>query len=184
MNAASFIRYFLALRPEPSTAARIGQVRDSLGALQSQVSNDRIHMTLGILAELPRPDERVPASAKALLSDHSLQACPVALGRVVAADGIAMLLPAGRHASLRALQSDLFDTLARHGIEIRRPRNFRPHVTLGYGPRFPDRRTIRPIGWFADRIVLIESWVGRTVHRIVGSWNLLPPAQYELDFAD
>ncbi|MEA3002070.1 MAG: 2,3-cyclic 3-phosphodiesterase [Sphingomonadales bacterium] len=184
MNAASFIRYFLALRPEPPMAARIGQVRDSIGPLRSQVSNDRIHMTLGILAELPCPDERVAAAVKAMLSDHSLQACRVALGRLAVADGIATLLPAGGHASLRALQSGLFERLGRHGIDIRRPRDFRPHVTLGYGPRFSDRRTIRPIGWFADRIVLIESWVGRTVHHIVGSWNLLPPAQYELDFAE
>jgi 2'-5' RNA ligase len=182
MNGASFIRYFFALRPDRSTANLIGRFRDSAGPFGSCVENDRLHVTLGILAELPHRNDELIIWARAILADISLQACAVALGRLAVGDGIAVLTPAGKQAALRALQWGLFNLLRRHGIEIRRPENFRPHMTLGYGPQFRERRTIGPIAWLADQIVLIESWVGRGRHRTVGSWPLLPRAQYELDF--
>jgi 2'-5' RNA ligase len=182
MNDAAFIRYFFAVRPDRATASLIGRIRDSAGPFGSRVSNDRLHITLGILAEQPRPDEHAIAWARAVLADCPLRACAIALGGLVVGDGIAMLIPAGRHAALRTLQSGLFDRLARHGVQIRRPESFRPHMTLGYRTRLRERRRIAPIAWLPDRIVLIESWVGRGRHCTVASWPLLPAAQYDLDF--
>jgi 2'-5' RNA ligase len=182
MNDASFIRYFFALRPDRSAAGTIGRVRDSVGPFEHCVADDRLHVTLGILAELPDRHGEPIARARAILTDISLEACAVALGRLVVGDGIAMLIPTGKQIALRLLQSGLFNCLGRHGVEIRRPENFRPHMTLGYGPRSRHRRTIGPIAWLADQIVLIESWVGKNRHRIVASWPLLPPRQGSFDF--
>jgi 2'-5' RNA ligase len=182
MNDAAFIRYFFAVRPDRSTASLIGRIGDWAGPFGSRVSNDLLHMTLGILAELPQPDDHAIAWARAVLAGCPLRACAITLGRLVVGDGIAMLTPAGKHAALRMLQSGLFDRLARHGVQIRRPESFRPHMTLGYRTRLRAKRRIAPIAWLPDRIVLIESWVGQRRHRAVASWPLLPAAQYDLDF--
>jgi 2'-5' RNA ligase len=181
MNEAVFIRYFFALRPDGATSAMIGRVRDAAGPFGSRVVDDRLHLTLGILAQLAEPDERAIAWARAVLAGCPLQACAVTLGRLVAGDGIAMLMPAGSQAALRLLQARLFTRLSRHGVAIRPPERFRPHMTLGYKTRLRERRAIAPIGWLADRVVLIESWVGRGRHYAVASWPLLPPAQYDFD---
>jgi hypothetical protein len=35
----------------------------------------------------------------------------------------------------------------------------------------------------AEEILLIESWHGHGVHRVLGRWPLLPPPQYGFSFA-
>lgn len=182
MSIANFRRYFLALRPDRRAATAIGRARDAVGPFRAVVTDDRLHTTIGILAEVPHQDERVAACAKRALGNHLFEAFPFALRRLVLDEGIGMLLPAGRQAGIRSLQRGLFERFGGYGIELKNPKNFRPHVTLGYGPCARDRRDIRPIGWFADQIVLIESWVGRGIHRTLDCWPLLPPAQGQFDF--
>ncbi|HEX5184786.1 MAG TPA: 2'-5' RNA ligase family protein [Allosphingosinicella sp.] len=182
MSFLSFIRYFFAVRPDPSCAAEIGRVRDLAGPYGSPVTDDRLHTTLGIVAEVDRPVPEIPAWAQKALGNHLFEGFPFALTRLDAQRDIAILLPGGRQPGVKALQAGLFQRLNGYGVEIRDPRKYRPHMTLGYNPKRLDRRPIKPVGWFADQIVLIESWVGKGIHRTVGSWSLIPPAQYSFDF--
>jgi 2'-5' RNA ligase len=176
------IRYFVAIRPEARVALLAGRVRDTL-PLRSRVDDHRLHVTLGIVAEMDDPSDRIGAAVEAALADHGLIGCPIALGVLEAGDGIAKLLPVGSVAELKALQAGTFDKLAHRGIAFRRPENFRPHMTLGYGLGFSARRKIEPIGWPASEILLIESWIGKHVHRTVARWPLAVPAQRCFDFA-
>lgn len=174
-------RRFIAIRPEPRDAKRVGRVRDTL-LLRSRVDDDRLHITLGIVEESDDPTDWIVAPIKAALRDQELFSCAISLSKLVAEDGIAKLLPAGVLPELKALQAALFGRLSRHDIAFRRPENFRPHMTLGYDPRYAVAQTIAPIIWRAAEIVLIESWQRRHVHRTLARWPLLPPSQGAFDF--
>jgi 2'-5' RNA ligase len=153
------------------------------GPYGSPVADDKLHTTLGIVAEVDEPVREIPAWAQKALGDYLFEGFPFALRRLIAQDGVAMLLPGSAQHGIRGLQASLFRRLLDYGVEIRDPKKYRPHMTVGYNPERQERRLIRPIGWFANQIVLIESWVGKGVHRTAGSWNLLLPAQYSFDFA-
>jgi hypothetical protein len=65
---------------------------------------------------------------------------------------------------------------------LHRKSGFRPHVTLGHDRcRFPRYRI--ELEWIPDRLLLIESEVGLTKHKVLSEWPLLPPRQGVLRFA-
>jgi 2'-5' RNA ligase len=181
MIITHFTRYFLAVRPNPVTAAAIARVRDSVGPLQSCIATDKFHSTLGIVAEVPGPNPAIPAWAERALGDFLFETFFFSLGRLAVQPGIAQLLPGEKRVGIRKLQATLFERLRLYGVEIRNPKKYRPHMTLGYRPQRRENKTITPIGWMIDRIDLIESRVGKSIHRTVGSWRLLSPRQYDFD---
>jgi 2'-5' RNA ligase len=163
------------------TAAAIARVRDSVGPLQSCIATDKFHFTLGIVAEVPEPDPAIPALVGRALGDFLFERFPLSLGRLAVQPGIAQLLPGVKPVGIRKLQATLFERLRLYSVEIRHPKKYRPHMTLGYRPQRRENKTITPIGWMADRFELIESRVGKSIHRTVGSWRLLPTRQYDFD---
>jgi 2'-5' RNA ligase len=68
------------------------------------------------------------------------------------------------------------------GIGERRDYRFSPHMTLAYRDGQPSSETIPAFGWAVDELVLINSHVGRTHHKILGRWKLrdADEAQYRL----
>ena len=72
--------------------------------------------------------------------------------------------------------------LETQGLEpMHRKSGLRPHITLGYGAC-----DFEPIPaawrWTPRELVLIESHVGHSRHRVLQSWSLLAPAQGAFDF--
>src|SRR3546814_6373182 len=64
-----------------------------------------------------------------------------------------------------------------------RQSGLRPHITLGYG-----RHRFDPVpvawNWTPRELVLIESHVGHSRHRVLQRWQLPAPAQGAFDFMD
>jgi len=180
-----FYRYFLAWIPSPHLCGVMGRIRDSIGPMPTYVSDWRLHMTLAVLAQSRKPDPAILGEVTEALRDHRLFACTIALQRLAVGSGSAVLLTAGRQDEVRAQQASLMQCLVGHRIVPTHPRKFTPHVTLGYGPQTSGSRAIGPILWLADQLVLIESWVGRTVHRVLARWALphAEPRQYSIGFA-
>lgn len=177
-----FYRYFLALLPTSRVRTSLGGLRDELQP-QTPVFDEHLHMTALRVAELP---ERQPAIARRVdqaLAGWQLHACPIWLRQLDVRPEIAIARPAGRQPALRALRSGLETAMTASGMPASWSKTFQPHVTLGRKLRLHERRSLPSIGWYADEVALIESWVGATHHEIVGRWPLLPPLQRSFDFA-
>jgi 2'-5' RNA ligase len=164
-------RYFFALQPPTPVASRAGMLRNAFGDAGGCVSDDRLHLTLGITDDHA---ERPAAVVDRLLGiGDALEAEPFALtldrlsgnGRTIA------LRPSRTPPGLTALQRQI-DAQMRYW-NIRRPGwSFNPHVTLVYRPHQDFLRPIDPLTWEAAELVLIHSLVGRTQHRVLGNWPL------------
>src|SRR3546814_3293146 len=65
--------------------------------------------------------------------------------------------------------------------DLYRQSGLRPHITLGYG-----RHRFDPVpvawNWTPRELVLIESHVGHSRHRVLQRWQLPAPAQGAFDF--
>jgi RNA 2',3'-cyclic 3'-phosphodiesterase len=71
------------------------------------------------------------------------------------------------HAFRRALGTALADA----GLPIT-DRKMTPHMTLSYGAVAAPELAIAPVRWRAREFVLIDSHVGRHLHRVLGRWAL------------
>lgn len=178
-------RYFIGLRPPrdvfPAIAAARAEARPA-----TPVVDARAHVTLASIFFGERRERAILSLVEAALSNHALHACPVTLGRIESlgdGQGIAMLVADGERDGLLDLRAGLVRLLLQQWPDMPVAGGARPHLTLGYAPAVEGRWKVAPIHWLAEEIELIESWHGRTVHRTLGRWPLLPPPQYGLDFA-
>lgn len=164
-------RYFFALRPTEAVARRAGMVRDAFADAGGCVSDERLHVTLGISDDFA---ERPAAVVDRLLAiGDAVDAEPFALsldrlsgnGRTIA------LRPSRTPPGLTALHRQL-DAQMRYW-NVRRPGwSFNPHMTLLYRPHQEFIRPIEALAWEAAELVLIHSLVGRNQHRALGRWPL------------
>ena len=164
-------RYFYALLPLEDVGRRAGVLRNAFADAGGTVRDERLHVTLGITDDFA---ERPAAVVDRLLGiGDAIDAEPFALvldrlsgnGRTIA------LRPSRTPPGLTALQRRL-DQQMRYW-NIRRPGwTFNPHMTLVYRAHQEFLRPIEPVAWEATELVLIHCLVGRTQHRVLGTWPL------------
>lgn len=178
-------RYFLGFQVPADRAGWLARQLPAVsGDLFAGLKPQLYHLTLCTIAETqaqhPFLRQRVAKAFEAGLPAAS----PIPFGRVVSKDAGAELVTAGSVAGIRQLYETLVTLLAPHGIEpLYRQSGLRPHVTLGYG-----RHAFDPVpvawNWTPRNLVLIESHVGHSRHRVLQRWQLLAPAQSSFDFME
>lgn len=179
MNKDPPYRYFLGFRPHESLRVALVAIAKRAG---QQLRSRLLHLTLCVVAENEQRDAFLGARVGAALDDQALSSCMVRLGRVHAGPHGALLRTIGRQPDIQDFYRKLLYLLDKRDIApLRRKSGLRPHVTLGYGPcRFYPFDVA--LEWMPNELLLIESEVGKSVHHVIASWPLLPPAQGMLCF--
>lgn len=162
---------YLFLSPPQPVRELIALHRDRPGVVRRQVMDEMFHTTIGAFGGFARS----PVDAIVWLIHKLGRYGPPPAPRqcfdtLVRAPGHALLVPSEPLPGFDRLQFWLADRL---GIDPAVwKRHIRPHVTLGYdGPAAPTI-AIDPISWTADRLLLVESLVGRSQHIIHAEWQL------------
>lgn len=178
-------RYFLGFQLAADRAGWLArQLPPVSGDLFAGLKPQNYHLTLCTIDEtaVPHPflRQRISSAFEAGLP----AAASVPFGRIVSRDAGAELVTVGSVAAIRQLYDDLVARLAPHGIAPwYRQSGLRPHITLGYG-----RHAFDPVpvawNWTPRDLVLIESHVGHSRHRVMQRWQLPEPAQGAFDFMD
>ena len=178
-------RYFLGFQLATDRAGWLArQLPPVSGDLFAGLKPQNYHLTLCTIDETvvshPFLRQRVANAFEAGLP----AAAVIPFGRIVSRDAGAELVTAGSIAAVRQLYEGLVALLAPHGIAPwYRQSGLRPHITLGYG-----RHAFDPVpvawNWTPRDLVLIESHVGHSRHRVLQRWQLPAPAQGAFDFMD
>ena len=168
-------RLFVGLFPPPAVRRRLVLLRDELGGA-GQVSDDRLHLTLFLTADLSvPPPASLLADLRAALGEVRAPAAEIVLTqmRCFPNGGGAELVPGMALPGLRDLHAAIVRACARRGIAAMPGKAvLRPHVTLVYRPAEPRNGSIEPIRWTAREIVLIHSHLGQHRHEERGRWTL------------
>lgn len=172
MQQLQLYRYILALPVPAAIAARMVALRESFGLTGSPVGTDRLNMTLCVSDDYPDAQPMFAEGVERALADFPLPDCSVSLDTIAGGHGPVVLLANHERGGVRELQRTLSRRLASHGISAREGARFSPHVTLAHDRSFTTSRAIEPIAWRPHEVTLLESWVGRTQHRRLGSWDL------------
>lgn len=174
-------RLFFALQPGPAAATGIARLtadlRRELGIKGPVVAIERLHVTLHYIGDYAGLPRHIVASASAVLADLAAPAFEVAFDRVVTfgrhGSRLPLVLRGGDDdTALAALQQMLASAMARAGLRQRLGGRYPPHVTLLYGDRAVTERTVEPIRWVADEVVLVHSLVGRSRHVVLARRRL------------
>jgi 2'-5' RNA ligase len=167
MPASHTLYLFLALPAHVREAA--ARCRDLPGLVADRMPDDRLHMTLGRFGSFAETPRAGIDWVEKRLSGAALPALRMYLDTLVSGRRSALLLPGEPPEAFGALQHAV---LKRLGDDPGSWRRIRPHVTLGYGGPDAPTRAIDPIGWTADRLLLVESLVGEGRHVVHASWRL------------
>ncbi|HEF5783727.1 2'-5' RNA ligase [Burkholderia multivorans] len=173
-------RLFFAVQPDPHTAARIADAARRLSpdatGTGHWVDTARLHVTLHSLGEFMHVPPDVIARTRDAAQRVRAEPFDVSFDRIVSFSGRTDDRPwvlTASHVSheLIDLQRQLVEALKRTGF--RPPRtSFTPHVTLRYDRSRRAPHTIEPIAWTVSEFVLIDSWLGKTRHDVIGRWPL------------
>ena len=164
-------RLFFALAPSARERALIGLHRDEVQGSHSLVSNDRLHLTLGITNNYEAFPEQIARRMMTIGDNVAAEPFRLALDRISAGARSIALRPSHRCAGIADLQHQLGLGLRRWNIS-REGWAFSPHVTLLYWEGQPFLRPISPILLEVTDFVLIHSMVGATQHRELARWQL------------
>lgn len=165
-------RLFFALQPPAPEARRMGLIRDQLGEPKASVSNERLHVTLGITDDYAVLPHDLVHRARQIGDSIAGDPFALCLDRLSAGARSVALRPSRRPPALTALQKRIDDLMLYWGMR-RGDWRFSPHVTLAYreGPVLLE--PVTPVAWEAREIVLIHSLVGATRHIELGRWPLV-----------
>jgi RNA 2',3'-cyclic 3'-phosphodiesterase len=178
-------RLFLALRPDPATAARIAAFSGGLsgdhGLPPAPPPVDRLHVTLNYFGVHPQVPAGLTEAVDAAATGLGIAPIDVVLDRVASFDGHrgarpwVMLPSAASAAALQQLYAALAARLRAHGVEGESGRRaFTPHLTLRRVAAPLPAQAVAPIAWQADAVLLVDSRVGRSEHHVLGRWPLVP----------
>ena len=166
-------RLFFAIKPAPHAIPAIEAMR-RLYCPGTPVLSEHLHVTMEIFDD----HVGVPAGlAEALIAigdDLDMPGFLLPLGRVVGTTRSVALRPKGRSTGLALLQRAIHARVAASGLAVREGWSFNPHMTLGYRDASAFARSIDPIVWQVDELVLVHSHVGQTRHDTIGRWDLSP----------
>jgi 2'-5' RNA ligase len=178
-------RYFLGFQLAADRAGWLArQLPPVSGDLFAGLKPQNYHLTLCTIDETAAPHpflrQRVARAFEAGLP----AACSIPFGRIVSRDAGAELVTVGSIVAVRELYEEIVARLAPQGIAPwYRQSGLRPHITLGYG-RHPFASVKIAWNWTPRELVLIESHIGHSRHRVLQRWQLPAPAQGAFDFMD
>ncbi|MCR6656730.1 MAG: 2'-5' RNA ligase family protein [Opitutus sp.] len=181
-DSGTLCNFFLALLPSPPAAAAIGRIQQQLLAMVGQparaIRSGCLHVSLqflGCATDLPL---HVRNAVHTAAQDLALAPFEVTFDRCLnfksAAGGSHPVVLSGPDArtDIHALRQALSTQLAHHGIACRARASFTPHLTLLYAAAAAPERSVEPIRWLVDEIVLVRSVIGRARYEICGRWPL------------
>ncbi|MFC3713924.1 2'-5' RNA ligase family protein [Sphingoaurantiacus capsulatus] len=170
-------RFLFALTPPPDIARRLHALAPDF---PDKMLPERLHMTLAITDDFERVPEGLAPALQHAGGFVFAEAFELTLDRRRGSHRSIALRPAQAIQGLSELHRQLAAGMRRAGVPMRRGWSFGPHVTLAYRKGEPFITPTRPISWQATQFVLIESLVGRTIHRELGRWPLDAPAPLTL----
>ena len=167
-------RLFLAVLPDPETAARIAKtarhLRLSHGLAGKPLQPDHFHVTLCHVEIGTGLTPGMVESVKACAASVAMPSFQVCFDRAESfRNGALVLRGDDGTIGLDVLQQRLSDAL---DDAPRKARSFTPHLTLlRDNHRVPEQR-IEPIEWTVRELVLVHGLLGRTTHRHLARWSL------------
>ena len=174
-------RLFFALLPEVAAATRMRelalQMPELCGVQARSRSIEHLHLTLCFLGNHTGITPQQLAAADA--AGRSLQeaAFELTLDLVESlGQGKGTPLVLSRQvpcAPLIRLHDTLTASVRRTGLFNLETRPFKPHVTLLYGKRSIPAQAVAPISWTISEVLLIQSWIGRAHHDLLGRYPLV-----------
>ena len=178
-------RYFLGFQVPADRAGWLARYLPSVaGDLFAGLKPQNYHLTLCTIDETPAAHSFLRQRVAKALEGALPTAATINFGRIIGRGAGAELVTTGSIAGIRALYEALVARLAPHAITpLYRESGLRPHITLGYGKHLFDPVPLA-WNWTPRELVLIESHVGHSRHRVLQCWQLPAPAQGFFDFMD
>ncbi|MFO1175572.1 MAG: 2'-5' RNA ligase family protein [Paracoccaceae bacterium] len=168
---------FFAAVPPPEIAAQMARAWQLFGTGEP-LRHDTLHLSIHAVAGV---DDLDPILVKrARQAPNSLRAAPFTLcfDRLATFNGdpddyplvVATDKPSSK---LKEVAAELRTACRAMGLTASQSATPTPHVTLAYGPGFPQPRLLdKPILWTIDEITLIDSLQGQGRHVTLGKWPL------------
>jgi RNA 2',3'-cyclic 3'-phosphodiesterase len=168
---------FFAAVPPDSVKDRLAEAWASAGTGE-RFRRDTLHMTIRAVAGLYEPDPVVVKRAR--LAPAQIRTAPFELcfDRLLTFGGgpddrALVLATDGRDGSANDLAVELHHAMKAVGLVPPGFQKVVPHLTLAYGPGFPDpRRLVEPIRWTIQDVTLVDSLQGQGRHVSLGTWRL------------
>ncbi|NYF30478.1 2'-5' RNA ligase family protein [Sphingopyxis sp. JAI108] len=178
-------RYFLGFQLAPDRAGWLArQLPPVSGDLFAGLKPQYYHLTLCTIDETSVPNPFLRQHVARAFEAGLPAASSIPFGRIISRGAGAELVTVGSVAAVRQLYDELVALLAPHGIAPwYRRSGLRPHVTLGYGKHLFDPVRVA-WNWTPRELVLIESHIGHSRHRVLQRWRLPASAQGAFDFMD
>ncbi|MEO5866092.1 MAG: 2'-5' RNA ligase family protein [Sphingomonas sp.] len=173
-------RFFFAIVPPILLARQIANAALWFADGGTPVRAERLHITLFILDDFVIVPKRLIETLRAVGGRIAAAPIPVELDLVGGGAASIALRPRRVATALHDLHRQIATAAASEGVDGREDYAFRPHLTLGYRHGAPFSERVAPVGWTADRLLLIHSHLGRTRHEVVGEWALDGGAQGSL----
>jgi RNA 2',3'-cyclic 3'-phosphodiesterase len=167
---------FFALLPPADALSRIVDLR-ALLRTDEQLSGrpidaDRLHITLIDLGGFDEPPPAVLESAMRAAASIRVPPFEIVFNRALSfARRIGkppFVLCGPEMPALAAFCRSLADAVDDAGLWRHEAQT--PHVTLLYDARTVIERPVEPVRWAAESFVLVQSLVGRGIHRRLGEW--------------
>jgi RNA 2',3'-cyclic 3'-phosphodiesterase len=174
-------RLFFALRPDGSVAMQIEQAR--LAATNASlfrghgIAATQHHVTLHFLGDYDVLPIDVVERANMAAGRARFAPFQFTLDRVSSFRGerppCVLLVAPGDEENLKAFRHSLRAALLAVALGEHLERRFTPHLTLAYGDQpVAEPLQVEPIVWPVRDFCLVESLVGKSVHKVLGSWAL------------
>jgi 2'-5' RNA ligase len=166
-------RLFFAIKPNPLVIPAIDATR-RLYCPGQAVRNEHLHVTMEIFDDSVGMPDKLAATLMAIGNDIDMPGFLLPLGRVIGTTRSVALRPKGRSTGLALLQQAIHERVIGAGLSLREGWSFSPHMTLGYRDGASFARSVDPIAWQVQELVLVHSHVGQTRHESIGHWPLAP----------
>jgi len=166
-------RLFFAIKPAMHAIPPIAAAR-RLYCPGKPVRDEHLHVTMEIFDDQFGLSEGLVDRLVAVGNDIDMPGFLLQLGRVVGTTRSVALRPKGRSTGLALLQRAIHARVLEAGLSAREGWSFNPHMTLGYRDEPAFARSIDPIEWQVQELVLVHSHVGQTKHDTIGRWALSP----------
>jgi 2'-5' RNA ligase len=174
-------RLFLAIVPDPDTAARIYQRAEIIRCARklegTLIRPEHLHATLFFLGEWNALPGQIITRAVEAAAAVKMPPFEVSFDRTMSFSGgsnnrpFVLLGDAGVQ-RLKTFRQMLGISMMRNGLRHLVRASFMPHLTLLYDKQNVDEQPIEPISWIVHEFVLIRSLYRRTTHLHEARWPL------------
>ncbi|MDF7777744.1 2'-5' RNA ligase family protein [Sphingomonas sp. AOB5] len=159
---------YVMAKPPPEVQAQIV----ALPRNDSGRGPELLHVTLASLFDLHYAQPQWLGQVIAALDTLQAPAFPLEFDRIENRKAVTLRTRAPL-AEARAFQAALVRHLLTHKAPMMLGTTPEPHVTINYHGDRLNAQKMPVIGWIVDEILLVESVVGKTEHRLHGRWRLI-----------